>query len=117
MNPAESYILNSPEPYRSMLLHLKTIVECAVPEAQLLYKWRLPFYYVNGSMFCFLNYRKTFLDLGIPNADVLSKQYSRLIAGEKRKSLRSLRFHSMEDIDDEVIIDVLQDLFVSKSSQ
>ena len=109
MNPAESYILKTPEPFREILLHLKTLIEYSVPEAQLLYKWHLPFYYLNSSMFCFLNYRKTFVELSIPKGIELPDR-DKLIAGEGRKSLRSLRFLSSEDIDEQLVLSVLSQL-------
>ena len=43
MNPAENYILNQPEPYRSMLMHLQSLIEYAIPEADLKYKYKIPF--------------------------------------------------------------------------
>ncbi|HCQ78295.1 MAG TPA: 2-dehydro-3-deoxyphosphooctonate aldolase, partial [Leeuwenhoekiella sp.] len=52
MNPGAHYILSKPEPFKSILLQLQLLVEHTVPEAELLYKWHLPFYYLNGKMFC-----------------------------------------------------------------
>ena len=43
MNPAEAYILRQEEPYKSILLQLQAIIEAVVPEAELLYKWKIPF--------------------------------------------------------------------------
>lgn len=31
MNPAEDYILSQPEPFRSMLLHLQSVIEHRYP--------------------------------------------------------------------------------------
>ncbi|MGK0211575.1 MAG: hypothetical protein ACI9D4_001906, partial [Polaribacter sp.] len=42
MNPAEDYIINQPEPYRSILLDLQILVESTLPEIELLYKYRIP---------------------------------------------------------------------------
>jgi len=39
MNPAEDYILNNPDPYRSILLHLQVVIEKIIPEAALKYKY------------------------------------------------------------------------------
>lgn len=38
MNPAEDYILNQPERYRSILLHVQVIIEHTIPEAELKFK-------------------------------------------------------------------------------
>ncbi|WP_442845331.1 DUF1801 domain-containing protein [Leeuwenhoekiella sp. H156] len=110
MNPAENYILSQPEPFRSILLELQVIIEHTAPEAQLLYKWHLPFYYLNGKMFCFLNFRKRFVDLSFVYGTDLDDPDNHLIAGENRKRLRSLRYHKVEDIDAELVIVFLKQL-------
>ena len=45
MKPAESFILNQPEPFKSMLLYLQVFIEGNFPEADLQFKWKIPFYY------------------------------------------------------------------------
>ena len=110
MNPAENYILLKPEPYRSLLLDLQVLIEHTVPEAVLLYKWHLPFYYLNGKMFCFLNFRKTFVELSFPKGVLLDDHNHQLTAGENRKNLRSLCYYKVEDIDAEIVIGFLKQL-------
>ncbi|MFD2826634.1 DUF1801 domain-containing protein [Leeuwenhoekiella polynyae] len=110
MNPAENYILKTPQPYRDILLQLQVLIEHSVPEAQLLYKWHLPFYYLNGKMFCFLNFRKSFVELSFPKGVDLDDLKNNLMAGEGRKNLRSLRYHNLEDIDAEIAIGFLKQL-------
>ena len=110
MNPAENYILLKPEPYRSLLLDLQVLMEHTVPEAVLLYKWHLPFYYLNGKMFCFLNFRKTFVELSFPKGVLLDDPNNQLTAGENRKNLRSLRYYKVEDIDAEIVIGFLKEM-------
>ncbi|RXG29946.1 DUF1801 domain-containing protein [Leeuwenhoekiella marinoflava] len=110
MNPAEAYILSKPEPFKSLLLELQMLVESTIPEAQLLFKWHLPFYYLNGKMFCFLNFRKNFVELSFPKGILLNDPHNKLTAGEGRKNLRSLRYHKIEDIDAEVLIGFLMQL-------
>ncbi len=110
MNPAENYILLKPEPYRSLLLDLQVLIEHTVTEAVLLYKWHLPFYYLNGKMFCFLNFRKTFVELSFPKGVLLDDPNNQLTAGENRKNLRSLRYYKVEDIDAEIVIGFLKEM-------
>lgn len=55
MKPAENYILNQPEPFRSILLHLQILIEGNFPEVDLQFKWKIPFYYLDGKPFCYLN--------------------------------------------------------------
>lgn len=99
MNPAENYILSKPEPWRSMLIELQAIIKHTIPEVEEAYKWHLPFYTLNDKMFCFLNFRKSYVDVGFPWGVRLEKYAEYMVAGEKRKNLRSLRYHSPEAID------------------
>lgn len=107
MNPAEDYILSKPEPFRSMLIELQAIIKHTIPEVEEAFKWHLPFYSLNGKMFCFLNFRKTFVDVGFPWGIHISIHQDHLVAGEKRKNLRSLRYYKSKDIDVSILQDVL----------
>ena len=108
MNPAEEYILAKPEPWRSILIELQAVIKHTVPEVGEQFKWHLPFYSLHGKMFCFLNFRKKFVDLGFPWGVRIDIHSDHLIDGENRKNLRSLRYHSLEEIDLEVLQDVLK---------
>jgi len=108
LNPAEDYIISKPEPWRSILMELQVIIKHTIPEVEEQFKWHLPFYSVHGKMCCFLNFRKTFVDLGITSGIHIDIHKEHLIAGEKRKTLRSLRYYSLEDIDVEVLQNVLK---------
>ena len=110
MNPAESYILEKPEPYRSMLLHLQLLIECTVPKAELRYKYRIPFYYLEGKPFCYLNQSKDYVDVGFWSAAHLSVHLELMVTAG-RKIMRSLRYRSIEEIDETVLRDVLQDAY------
>ncbi|MCZ8332129.1 MAG: hypothetical protein O9282_12525 [Flavobacterium sp.] len=44
MKPQDLYILNQPQKYRDILLHVIAVVEQVVPEATLEYKWKIPFF-------------------------------------------------------------------------
>ena len=107
MNPAEDYILKQDEPYKTILLQLQAIIEAVLPNAELLYKWRIPFYYSDGIPICFLNKSKDYVDFAFWHFDKLEK-YSEYFIDANRKSVRSLRFKSVEDINDEVLVYVLQ---------
>ncbi len=64
MNPAENFILNKPEPYRSLLLHLQMVIELTVLDVELKFKLKVPFYYVEKRPVCFLNQSKDYVDVG-----------------------------------------------------
>ena len=55
MNPAEAYILEQAEPYKSILLHLQAVIERILPDIDLKFKYRIPFYYFDKTPFCYLN--------------------------------------------------------------
>ena len=110
MNPAEEYILNQPEPHKSILLHLQATIESAIPEVELKYKYKIPFYYLEGRPFCYLNQSKDYVDVGFWNAAHLNVHLDKMeTAG--RKMMRSLRYKSLEEIDHEILIEVLQDAY------
>lgn len=55
MKPAELYILNQPEPYKSILLHLQLLIETTFPKVEMKYKWKIPVYYLNEKQLCYIN--------------------------------------------------------------
>ncbi|APY00940.1 uncharacterized protein DUF1801 [Lacinutrix venerupis] len=109
MNPAEAYILNQPEPYRAMLLHVQVIIEHTIPEVELKYKWRIPCYYVGKKPICYLNasHKHEFVDVAFWHSNYITK-YTEHLFSEKRKVVKSLRYKSLEDIKDAILISVLQ---------
>lgn len=107
MKPAEAYILNQKEPYRSILLQLQSIIEAVAPNVQLLYKWRIPFYYCNNIPLCFLNQSRDYVDLGFWHFEKMD-QYTNYFVATNRKSVRSLRYKSVDDINDDVVVYVIQ---------
>ncbi len=110
MNPAEDYIVNQPEPYRSILLHLQVIVETTIPEIDLLYKYRIPFYYYKKRPFSYLNasHKRNYVDISFVRANQLSG-YKDVLITEKRKVMGSLRYQSVDEIDDVVLIEILKE--------
>ena len=112
MKPAEEYILNQSEPYRSIVLHLQMVIERTLPNVELKYKWNIPCFYVRKSPICYVNVsqKKQFVDLGFWNSAHLTKHLDILVS-EKRKVVRSLRYTSLEDVDDVVLTDVLKEAF------
>ncbi len=58
-------------------------------------------------MFCFLNYRKTFIDIGFIWGMHITIHTDKLNGGEKRKKLRSLWYYNPEDMDIQAYIDII----------
>lgn len=107
MNPAETYILKQIEPYRTILLQLQSVIEATVPNAELLYKWKIPFYYCNGVPLCFLNQSKDYVDLAFWHFEAM-ENYTEYFIDDNRKSIRSLRYKAVDDINDDVIFYILK---------
>ncbi len=108
MNPSEEYILQKQEPYRSILLHLQATIESTIPEVDLKFKYKIPFYYIDGRPFCYLNQSKNYVDLGFWNAAHLTEHLEYMTTAG-RKIMRSLRYKSLEEIDNDILIGVLKD--------
>ena len=110
MNPAERYILDQEEPFKSILLELQIIIERTIPEADMLYKYRIPFYYLGKKPFCYLNCTKGYVDLGFWNAAHLSRHIE-IMETKGRQYMRSLRYKTPEDIDHKILVEVLEDAY------
>ncbi len=110
MNPAEAYILKQPEPFKSIFIHLQVLVEHTLPEAELLYKWRIPCYYIGKRPICYLNQSKDYVDVGIWYATHLSKKWDSYLITENRNVVKSLRYKSSNAINDTVFIAILKEV-------
>lgn len=95
-----------------MLLHLQSVIELTFPEADMKYKWKIPCFYISSSPLCYLNVsqKKQFVDVGFWNSAHLTKHLDKMVS-ENRKVVRSLRYTSLEAIDDTILVTVLQDAF------
>ncbi|MBT8281844.1 MAG: DUF1801 domain-containing protein [Muriicola sp.] len=107
MDPASAYILDQPEPYRSILLHLQFIIVQTIPEVTLKFKFKIPFYYLEGRPFCYLNQSKNYVDVGFWMSAHLSVHLEHMTT-TGRKMMRSLRYTSLSDIDESILRDVLE---------
>lgn len=110
MNPAELYILEKPEPFKSLLLQLQVLNERTLPNVQLLYKWKLPFYFVENFPICYLNVTKGYVDVCFWLSDDFVLAHTTLIS-ENRKRVKSLRYYTMEDIESEILFACLQEAY------
>lgn len=108
MNPAEAYILDHSEPFKSILLHIEATLRRLLPEVELRYSYKIPFFYLQGKPFCYLNVTKGYVDLGFWHAAHLTKHLDKLET-KGRKVMKSLRYQSLEAIDQKVLEEVIAD--------
>lgn len=116
MNPAEEYILSREEPYRSILLHIKAVIEMVIPEVDMKYKWNIPCFYAGKQPICYLNasYKGQFVDVAFWNSAHLTKHIE-LMVSQDRKVVKSLRYTLLEEIDDAILIAVLEESYALKA--
>jgi len=114
MNPAEEYILKQSEPAKSILLHLQVVIETTLPDAVMLYKYKIPFYYIDGKQpFCYLAHSKGYVDVCFWHGAHLKLHTEKLVS-KGRKHMKSLRYFTAEDVDETVLIDVLSEAYSVK---
>ena len=117
MKPAEEFIWNQPKPFKEILLHLQILIENTFPEADLQFKWKIPFYYIEEKPFCYLNpsKKKGYVDVAFWVSAHLTK-YNEYLISENRKVIKSLRYYKLEDINEEILISVLTEAFEKKGA-
>ena len=111
MKPADIYILNQPENYRNILFHIIAVVENTLPEVTLEYKWRIPYFYYKKKPLCYLNasHKHGFVDVGIAKGFQLKNNLKHLISDNGRNTIKSLRYFSLEEIDNQILIAVIEE--------
>lgn len=110
MRPAEVYILDKEEPYRTIIMHLQMLIKSTIPEIELMFKWKLPFFCIANRPICYINQTKDYVDLVFWNAAHFTK-FTELMVKDNRKRMRSLRYKAIEDIDEMVLIEILKQGF------
>jgi Domain of unknown function (DU1801) len=110
MRPTDEYIFRQPEKYQAILLHLVPIFEREIPELELLFKWGIPYFYYRKKPFCYLapNHKKGFVDAGFARGFQLKSNQKHLVS-ENRNTVKSLRYFSLESINNVVLEDVIRE--------
>jgi hypothetical protein len=110
MKPTEAYILKQPEKYQAMMLHVISVVEQELDASELLFKWGISYLYYKKKPFCYLapNNKKGFLDVGFAKGFEL-KRNQEVLVDENRNTVKSLRYFSIEEIDNAILIDVVSE--------
>ncbi len=111
MKPAEEHILKQSEHFQSLMLHICAVIEKNVPEVELLFKWKLPFYYYKKKPFCYLNIKpkENAVDLCFMKGHLL-KKHKNVMIDKDRKLVTSLRFDNLSEIDNTMLSEILTEL-------
>ena len=109
MNSAENYILNQPEPFQSIMLHVRNTILKTLPNVGEKYNYSIPFYHYNKKPFCYLNILKGThcVDVAFVKGSMLHEQFPELKDYNNRKFVRSLQYSSLESIDELLLIAVI----------
>ncbi len=91
------------------------LIEHTLPESHLEYKWKLPCFYIEKRPICYLNQAKDYVDIGFWHSAHLSKKWDGYLVTEKRKVVKSLRYKTVEDIDDKVFVGILKEVETYKN--
>jgi len=110
MKLTEEYIFRQPEKYQSILLHLISVFKREIPDLELLFKYGIPYFYYHKKPFCYLapNHKKGFVDAGFSRGFQL-KRNQELLESKNRNTVKSLRYYSLEYIDNAVLEEVIRE--------
>ena len=108
LTPLENFYLNQPEPNRGCMLSLKELIVRSDSEISEEWKYKLPFFYFKGKMFCYLWVEKKsrLPYIGFVKGSLL--QHPELIQ-EKRAKMKILLVDPLSDLPVEKISQILHD--------
>lgn len=110
MRGTDEYIFRQPEKQQSILLHLIPVFAREIPELEFLFKWGIPYFYYKKKVFCYFNSspKKGFVDVGFFRGFQLKRNQEFLVC-DKRNTIKSLRYYSLESIDNTILEDVIRE--------
>ena len=110
MNPAEHYILNQKEPYQSLMLYVRSVIQRTIPEIEEKFSYGIRFYYYAKNPMIYLNVLKetNFLDVVFMQGVLLENRFLELNDYKNRKKVCSLQIGDMEDFDELGFVELLK---------
>jgi hypothetical protein len=110
MKPTEEYILRQSPEFQEIIFYVVSVIEQEIPEVELLLKWGIPYFYYEKKPFIYIapNKSKGFVDIGFAKGFQLTLHQDVLI-GEKRNTVKSLRYNKVDSVEDTVLRDVIQE--------
>lgn len=96
------------------MLHIVSVIENTIPEVTLEYKWTVPYFYYKKKPLCYLNasHKHHFVDIGFAKGFQLKQNQQYLVADNGRNTVKSLRYYSLDEVDNEVLISVLKEAII-----
>ena len=102
MNPVEDYILKQNEPFQSLMLYVRSVIQRTIPEIEEKFSYRIPFYHYGKKPMIYLNVLKgtDYLDVAFIQGIQLESDYPELKDYNSRKKVRSIQIKNIEDFDE-----------------
>ncbi|WP_111706588.1 DUF1801 domain-containing protein [Lutibacter citreus] len=115
MKPIDEYLYSQKEPYQSIMLYIRSIINRTLPQVEEKFSYRIPFFNINKKPMLYLNVLKgtSFVDIAFVQGIILEEKYPQLKNYNKRKQVRSLQVKSIEDFDEQMFIQLLKDAALS----
>ncbi len=110
MKPTEEYILRQSSEFQEIIHYVISVIEQEMKDVELLFKWGIPYFYYQKKPFVYIapNKSKGFVDFGFAKGYEL-KLHQDVLIGEKRNTIKSLRYFDLETIPDSVLREVIQE--------
>ena len=114
MSPVEQHILNLEEPYKAIILYIRSVIFKKSPNTEEKYKYRVPYYTHNNKPMLYLNILKgtNYVDVAFVQGILLEEKYPELKNKNNRKQVRSLQVKNLEDFDELQFVKLLKDATV-----
>lgn len=96
-SPVDAFFAKQPPALRAVVDALRALVKEAAPEAESSLKWGMPFYTLNGEMFCALGGHKAHVNLILPGPPGTYRDPDGRLEGEG-KTGKHLKVRSVDDL-------------------
>lgn len=110
MKPSEEYVLRQSSEFQGIIYYVIAVIEQEMQPIELLFKWGIPYFYYEKQPFIYIapNKSKGFVDIGFAKGFQL-KLHQDILVGEKRNTVKSLRYFKIDSVDDLVLREVIQE--------
>ena len=105
MNPAEEYIFRQREPHQSIMIHVRSVLLSSLDQIEEKFNFSVPFYHYKKKPFVYLNIlrKQDFVDVAFVKGVQLEDEFPHLRNYKNRKTVRSLQYSTLEDVDEQVL--------------
>ena len=110
MKPVDEYFYRQQEPYRSIMLYVRSVILRALPKVIERYSYNIPFYNIGKKPLVYLNILKgkDYVDVAFVHGVVFEKEFPILKNDNNRKQVRSIQLKTIEDLDELQFIALLK---------